>query len=663
VGDWVEFRALGSFEVVVGGRLATPSAPKLRQALALMVLEHNKVVHTRSLIDELWGDDPPRQATQTVHQYIYELRRRLRRVCDPDEVLVTKPNGYMAPVAPESIDVTMAESLVREAAQALASRDPSTARQLLSEALALWRGEPLSNITCGKFLETFATRLQESWLHALELRIEADFQLNRHHELVGELKALSAAHPFHESIHGKLMLALYRCGRRNEALDVYRSLHRGLGHELGLAPGTQIQRLHQLMLFADPVLDPPSARRAITVSAPADPPAQLPGDIPDFVGRQELIGAVREVFSLHRDSTGVPIVSVTGMPGVGKTTAAVRIAHSIRGDYPDGQLFVNLSGTRGTSETAEHALGVLLRSVGISAELLEGLHERVAAFRTWTSRRRVLLVLDDADGATQVEPLVPAGSGCAVIVTNRCPLYGLPSVTTFRVGVLEVDEGVELLARIVGTNRVADEPAAAKEIVAAVGGLPLAIRLLGQRLAELGSQRLDQFVRGVTGGGARYRLVDLAHIGGDLRARFDSSYRRLNERDRAAFRLLAVLRGDEFTAAEAAEVFGDNVDSAEMTLLRLADANLVQVAGEDSVGGRRYRLHELIRPYTLDCIAANQHPAADAPAEPRRMGPDTPLATSDVWRGQRRGGQSADARPRAKAEVENKQPRARRPTS
>jgi DNA-binding SARP family transcriptional activator len=601
----VEFRVLGSFEVVADGRDATPSAPKLRQALALMVLEHNKIVHTHSLIDELWGESPPRQATRTVHTYIYELRRGLQPFGHLDEMLATRPNGYMAVVPPETIDLNVSDALVRRAGVALADKDPDTARQLLSEALVLWRGQALSNVSCGKLLEAFATRLEESWLQALEMRIEADFQLNRHHELVGELKALSANHQFHEGIHGKLMLALYRCGRRNEALEVYRCLHHRLADELGLGPGAQIQRLQQLMLAADPALEPPSIRRAVAAPAPVVPPAQLPPDITDFIGRQDVIAKVRGVLDSHRDDTAVPIVSITGMPGVGKTTTAVHIAHAVRGDFPDGQLYVSLGGSRGVPEDPTQVLALFLRSVGISADMLESLNDRVAAFRTWTSGRRVLMLLDDADSTAQVEPLLPAGQHCAAIVTNRFPLYGLPSVLPVRLGTVDVDEGAELLARIVGRDRVEHERAAAADIVRMVGGLPLAIRFLGQRLASVRPHRLDQFVQRLTEADGRYRLSDLAYVGMDLRARLEASYRKLSERDRSAFRLLAVLRGSTFTADDAAGVFRMDVAAAEITLLRLVDAQLVQVDGGDPAGRRRYGLHELVRPYTLECIAAD----------------------------------------------------------
>jgi DNA-binding SARP family transcriptional activator len=608
----VQFRVLGSFEVAADNRRATPSAPKLRQALALMVLEQNKVVHTHSLIDELWGEAPPRQATRTVHTYIYELRRGLQSCADVDGLLVTRPNGYMAVVPPERVDVNVSEGLVRRAGAALAEKDPDTARQLLSEALALWRGPALSNVSCGKLLEAFVTRMEENWLQALEMRIDADFQLNRHHELVGELKALSSNYQFHEGIHGKLMLALYRCGRRNEALDVYRRLHHRLAEELGLGPGSQIQRLQQSMLAADPVLDPPSVRPAPAPRQPVVPPAQLPPDIAGFSGRQKEIGVVRALLDGHRDDLAMPVISLTGMPGVGKTATAVHIAHAVRAEFPDGQLCAALNGSGGAPEDPSQILAMFLRSVGVSITMLDGLSHRVAAFRTWTSGRRVLVLLDDADSAAQVEPLLPAGQGCAVIVTNRFPLYQLPSVMSVCLDAVDASDGVAILGRILGPDRVAREREAAMDLVRVVGGLPLAIRSLGQRLAATPSQRLSDVALRLGSSGGRRRLADLAMVGIDLRDRLEASYRKLPERDRSAFRLLAVLRDSTFTAEDAAEVFLVDAATAELSLLRLADARLVRLDGVNPDGRCRYDLHELVQPYTLECVATNHALGASA---------------------------------------------------
>jgi DNA-binding SARP family transcriptional activator len=600
----VKFCVLGSFEVVADGRCATPSAPKLRQALALMVLEHNKIVPVHALIDELWGESPPRQAIRAVHTHVYEIRRCLRPFGDADRVLVTHPNGYMAAIRPETLDVTVFETLVRDAGGALAGHEPDRARQLLVEALALWRERPLSNVRCGKVLDAFVARLDERRLRAVELRIDADFQLNRHHDLVGELKALCAANRFHEGIHEKLMLALYRCGRRNEALEVYRRLHHGLGEELGLSPGSQIQRLQRLVLVADPTLDPPGPpRRSTVASRSVVPPAQLPPDISDFVGRRDLVTDVCAALGQHRERTSVALVSLTGMPGAGKTAAAVRIAHAVRAEFPDGQLYAALRRDDGRPVDPARVLASFLHSVGIDTVTPPAVDDLVSAYRTWSSERRMLVVLDDADSSAQVAALVPTGAGCAVLVTNRFPLYGLPAVSR-RVDVFDVGDGVELLARVVGRERVDDEPGAAADIVRAVGGLPLAIRFLGQRLVSTQPQRLDQFALHLKAGG-RHLLAELAHAGLDLRARLAVNYRKLSRSDRSAFRLLAMLPREEFTAAEANEVIAGDVVNAELTLFRLADAQLVRTAAADCSGVPRFVLHELVRPYTLECVAGD----------------------------------------------------------
>jgi DNA-binding SARP family transcriptional activator len=607
----MKFRVLGSLEVLVDQGDATPTAPKLRQALALLLLKHNSVVPLYHLIDELWGEDPPRRATRTVQTYIYQLRRGLEPFTRPSDLVLTRPNGYLAKVPPEQLDLVVFEDLVARGGQALADEDTETGRYLLSEALRLWRGRPLCNVSCGRPLQAFASRLEESFLRVLELRIDADFRLSRHRELVGELKELAAQHVFHEGLHGKLLLALYRSGRRNEALGVYRQLAARLAEELGLEPGPEIQRLHQRALVADPSLDPPLVHRG--TPGPVPRPAQLPPDISDYVHREEqdeLIWAAldrREAYPV-----AVPILSLTGMAGSGKSTAAVHAAHRLREEYPDGQFYSDLRGTRGVPEDWGEVLTMFLRSTGCSPP--ERLDERIAAFRTWTADRSVLVVLDDADRVEQVVPLLPGGKGCAVIVTSRGPLYGMPSITPVKLGPFGVAQGVALLRGIIGTDRVATEPEAAAGLVRAVGGLPLAIRFLGQRLAPVRRMHLGQILRQLTDGPSRCRLADLGPVGLDLYDRLEGSYRKLNPHAQEGFRRLAVLRHDEFTGAQAAAVFGADEDATELILLHLADAQLLQVLGDDGADQCRYAMHELVRPYTLECAqSTDRSPVGTGP--------------------------------------------------
>lgn len=250
----MKFQLLGDFRIIVDGQDVTPSAPKIVQILALLAMRNNEIVPTQALVDELWGERSPARAARTVHNYVYEARRspKLRNFSLP---LITHANGYMIQARRTDIDLNLFDELVVEGRKNLAAGYPGEARELLSRALTMWHGTALANVSCGKFLASRAVRLEENRLRTLEMRIEADFQLDLHHELIGELKSLTADHPFHEGLHEKLMLALCHSGRRNEALKVYNTLRHRLVEDMGLEPNSSLQRTQQAVLSGELALN------------------------------------------------------------------------------------------------------------------------------------------------------------------------------------------------------------------------------------------------------------------------------------------------------------------------------------------------------------------------------------------------------------------------
>ncbi|WP_239090666.1 AfsR/SARP family transcriptional regulator [Asanoa iriomotensis] len=225
----------------------------VRKVLAVLMLGANQVIHVDRLIEELWDNSPPMSAVTTVQTYIYQLRRAFEAagITGPaGEVFVTKRPGYIFVVDPEQIDVQMFHRLAAEGSALLEARKPERAAVVLRQALGLWTGPPLENVALGRLLEAHAVLLAEERLRALELRIQADVMLNRHRELIGELRSLTTVYPLNEWFHGQLMSALSRCGRRGEALDVYRRLHATLNNELGLDPSPELQRMQRNVLRA-----------------------------------------------------------------------------------------------------------------------------------------------------------------------------------------------------------------------------------------------------------------------------------------------------------------------------------------------------------------------------------------------------------------------------
>lgn len=245
----LRFSALGEFRVVDQERECTPSAPKLRRVLAALVLQANEVIPAGALIEELWGAEPPSSALTTLQTYVYQLRRLLSpKAHAGSPVLLTRAPGYVLMLEPEASDVYQFEELLRHGRARLEAGDHREASTKLAEALALWRGPALADLEAGQLLQVHVARLEERRIAALQLRIEADQALGRYRELIGELKSLINEHRLNEWLYAQLMLALYRAGRRSEALEVYHHVRHVLRNEYGLEPSSDLQRLQREVL-------------------------------------------------------------------------------------------------------------------------------------------------------------------------------------------------------------------------------------------------------------------------------------------------------------------------------------------------------------------------------------------------------------------------------
>ncbi|GAA3083708.1 hypothetical protein GCM10017600_44200 [Streptosporangium carneum] len=584
-------------------------------------------------VDELWGSHPPDSAMTTLQTYIYKLRKD---TLDPSGLarLHTQPSGYLLDVADDRIDVCGFERLSRQGRLALENGDPLRASELLSEALELWRGQALLGVTAGEILSAHVTRLEENRLRTLEMHIEADMRLGRYQELISELKVLVYAYPLHERFHGDLMTALNRSGRRYEALEVYRQLRGVLIDELGLEPSSSMQRLHQSLLSADSA-DPvrggqapvrsrqtpagprqaPPVAATVRYAATLTVPAQLPPDISDFTGHADSLREVRQILAECQDnSTTARVVSICGMAGVGKTTLALHAAHIDRAQYPDGQLFADLRGASATPTPQTDILAGFLRAVGVPEhQIPPSLEERSNLFRTWSNGRRVLVVLDDARAASQVTALLPATPRCTVMITSREGLQSLPGVQTVKLGVMKQAEGVELLGRIIGTNRVAAEREQAERIVDLYGNLPLALRCVGARLAAARTWPLRKMAALIESGPAPLDQLRFAEF--DVRADYDDTYFRLDPHDRSALRLLSLLPPQEFTAATAAGLLGSATDAVEAQLIRLVSCHLLDVTS-DGTDGIHYEMHKLTRLYARERLNREFiHPEMSLPTQ------------------------------------------------
>jgi DNA-binding SARP family transcriptional activator len=468
---------LGPVEALVSG-LAITLSPLQRNLLTVLALSDGSVVSTERIIDALWGGDHPAAPRSRVQGLISELRRKV------GAALVTRHPGYLLDAQVCHTDVRHLNDLVRRARQAAT---PDRAADHLGEALALWRGDPLAGV-CAPGVEVDRARLGELRVGLLEDRFEAELELGRPAEVVAELTAAVSAYPLRERLAGQLMLALYRCNRQADALRVFQALRDQLAEEVGSDPCADLRRIHAMILRGEP-------GRPAAPAAGADPrPAQLPAGVGHFTGR------TGELAALGRGATGrgddPRVLLVTGLGGLGKTALVVQWARAVARDFTDGQIFLDLHG-RDPDRTVSPrtALGTVLASLGVArADLPDSLDARKAVYRTLVSGRRVLLVADDAVSTEQLLPLVPPTGASQLVVTSRFRLAALSAhheVHTVRLEPFDLDTTGELLARIVGADRLAD-PAAAR-VVRWCGGYPLLVRLIGMKLATRPGQSLASF--------------------------------------------------------------------------------------------------------------------------------------------------------------------------
>lgn len=253
----MEFRILGPLEVRSGDEQLPLKGARQRSLLAMLLLYANQVVSADRLITELWGEESRESGANTLQVNIGRLRRALQPRGDDETppVIATRSPGYVLEVDPETLDLQKFELLTEKGRRALDEGDAQAAAETLREALGLWRGDALADFSYEAFAQPAIARLEELRLTSLERRIDADLALGRHSELVGDLEGLIAEHPLRERLRAQLMLALYRCGRQAEALDVYQKCRRVLLDELGLEPGQPLRDLEQEILRRDPKLD------------------------------------------------------------------------------------------------------------------------------------------------------------------------------------------------------------------------------------------------------------------------------------------------------------------------------------------------------------------------------------------------------------------------
>lgn len=606
-GD-MRFGVLGPLHAHIAGREVRFDGPRQAKMLAALLVDANNVVAMERLVAVMWDGRAPATAVRQVQDALSGLRRNLAACAAPGSLISTRRGGYQIHLAPDQLDLLEFE---HERCLAERHKAPFEAAVALRRALACWRGNALADIS-SRVLEFDATQLNEKRAATRKLCLSVELDLGRHREVIEELTALLHEHPYDEHVAEHLMVALYRCRRQGEALQVYERLRRTLVGELGVDPAPSVQALHRRILVADPALSSgTSDTRTENPGAPATEPAmampvrQLPLDVPDFVGRSD---ALTEVALLLDGSARnrAPVAVVVGGPGVGKSCLVTHAARLASAAFPDGQLYLNLAGTSDEPRDPALMLAEVLGALSIAGSAIpSGLSERAALYRSLLADRRMLVVLDDAGHAGQVLPLLPGADGCAVLITSRTLLTQLPGSRHIDLDVLSPAEAREMFTGVVGRRRVEREPAEADAILDCCGNLPLAIRIASAKLTgrpawslRVLRERIEDESRRL----AELRIGDLS-----VRASVELSLRLLPADAVRALSLLGLLGAHTLPGWVVGPLL-DRVD-AEEVLDSLVDASLVRLTATDAIGQPRYRLHDLIRTCAVE--VAVQLPAAD----------------------------------------------------
>ncbi|MCX5114922.1 NB-ARC domain-containing protein [Streptomyces sp. NBC_00378] len=605
----MDFRILGPVEARRDGDWIALSGSKVHTVLAAMLLAHGRVVSDSRLGALLWGWDPPVTASAQIYTYMSRLRKLLG-----DEVeIVRRQPGYVLRAPGARIDVVEFERLDRLGREALRERRHADAQALLTEALGWWRGPALSNVT-EFLLEAELPQLEEARMLALENRIEADLALGMHEQVTAELTGLVAEHPVRERLRAQLMTALYRCGRQADALQTYYEGRKVLVDQLGVDPGEVLGATYQAVLGGELGL-----RGAGAARGRSDVPTMLPAADCGFVGRSAELSLLTS--RLAAGTNRPRRLLVTGMAGVGKTALAVRAAEESTGHFPDGQLFAELCDQDGTPKDAGEVLVRLLRALGEPG--LDGnsrafdRDELVRLYRARTSGKRLLVVLDDAVGDLQVAPLLPASPQAAVLITSRARLARVAGADTVALAPLDDDESLAMLAAAAGEERLRDDPDSADDLVAYCGGLPLALAVVGARLAARPSWPARRFADRLAD--PAERLAELSFGDLDVRAALLPSVRRMAAGAPQALRALSGAGTEPFSARDASVRLAVSEDEAERVLESLVDTALLDLSGLDPQGLPLYRCHELVLLYAASLDPAD--PAAFGPVSPARRSP------------------------------------------
>ena len=568
---------LGPLEVRTGD-VAVPvnSAPQ-RTLLARLALTAGTTVAQDELIDLLWPRGAPANAVNLLQTRVARLRRLLET--GRTSVIVGGRAGYR--LALDDLDLLQFRELTAEAARA----EPEIALAKLSNAVDLWRGDTDVDAIAQSPLYVAVVNEYTAAVRAFAALAR---DLGEPEQALEPLRGLAVRHEFDEPLHVELIQTLAAAGRQAEALAAYDRIRTALVEHLGIDPGERLRSVHLEVLRQQTGSPAEPSTRVVVQQAPSAPP--------DFVGRAEELETIRTALA---GSAGVSsrAVLINGIAGVGKTALALTAAHQLREQYPDGQLYADLRGSDTTTPAPVQVLGRFLRALGVPGRRI-GTDEAEAAalLRSELAERRMLVLLDNAQDAAQVRPLLPGAGRSDVIVTSRRRMPDLVAAGVVSLEPLPHEDAVRLITSTARTPRLDADTKGVRALVEACARLPLALRIAGARLATRQEWTVADLADRLDDGNRR--LTELSLGESSVLNSFQLSYADLSADAQRAFRMCSLHPGDDFSADSTAILLRTSTAEADRVLESLLEANMLLQHSKD-----RYRFHDLLGLYSRRLLA------------------------------------------------------------